>query len=496
MSGRSKYLLLPLYILLHDLAICIASINNETSIVHSIPLRNHTIIPEEYKNLPVVGKCCAQDEILIKVGIRGSCVNLNTSIAAPTFLPLFHDFDENGYHYPGDTRNEFVTIVGNPCVDRYKLDPDENSEDKNYLLLNGSVYAPRHTPAMLQPGVDYCMELAEELEIRTFVCFPKGRKIIVADSQINLYACGLLISVPFFILTIVTYSITPELEDVFGKALCRYCGCLALAFTMLAIVQLWSMHLSEQACTSIAFVIQFSFIACFFWLNVICMEMWLLVRSHVAGNTCTRMQPETLFFWYSLWCWGPSVILILVSMIVDLSPVIPVTFVKQILDEENRCFESVNKTTPYFYVPIGLLLLGNVIIFVVTFCKLNQHRKYLDLERLTRNKESVQRDRKFLGQLKRTTFVCLTIFFLMTLNWTMELIFWFGNYNLLEWPSFDFVNILQGVFVFGMFVLRQPSRDYVWYRIHRLGGINCARTRSLKHGPISGSDNERQTIIP
>ncbi|CAK9828041.1 G-protein coupled receptor Mth2 [Anthophora retusa] len=489
MSGRSKYLLLPLYILLHDLAICIASIDNETTIIYSIPLKNYTIIPEEYKNLPVVGKCCAQNEILVKDGIHGSCVNSNSSIAT-SFLPLFHDFDANGYHVPGDTWNEFVAIVGNPCVDRYKLDPNENNEDNNYLLLNGSVYAPRHTPAMLQPGIDYCMEFAEELEIRTFVCFPKGRKIIVADSHINLYALGLLISVPFFILTIVTYSITPELEDVFGKALCRYCGCLALAFTMLAIMQLWSMHLSDQACTSIAFVTQFSFIACFFWLNVICIEMCLLVCSHVAGNTYRRMQPKTLFFWYSLWCWGPSVILILVSMIMDLSPVIPVTFVKQNFDEENCCFKSVNKTMPYFYVPIGLLLLGNVIIFVLTFCKLNQHRKYLDLERLTRNKESVQRDRKFLGQLKRTTFVCLIIFFLMSLNWTMELIFWFGNYNLLEWPSFDFVNILQGVFVFGLFVLRQPPRDYIWYRIHRLRGISCARMRSLKHGPMSGSNND------
>lgn len=74
---------------------------------------------------------------------------------------------------------------------------------------------------------------------------------MTADSRITIYACGLLISVPFLILTIVAYSITPKLRDVYGKALCRYCGCLAVAFITLAITQLWSEDFSGQACTGI-----------------------------------------------------------------------------------------------------------------------------------------------------------------------------------------------------------------------------------------------------
>lgn len=81
-----------------------------------------------------------------------------------------------------------------------------------------------------------------------------------------------------------------------------------------------------------AFIIQFSFVACFFWLNAMCIEMWLLVRFYVGKcrnrENCKRTESRTLFFWYSLWCWGPSVILILVSMIMDLNPMIPATYVK------------------------------------------------------------------------------------------------------------------------------------------------------------------------
>lgn len=79
----------------------------------------------------------------------------------------------------------------------------------------------------------------------------------ITDVRVIIYACGLLISVPFLILTIAAYVITPRLRDVHGKALCHYCGCLALAFTTLAITQLASAHLSLQACVSIGKIINY-----------------------------------------------------------------------------------------------------------------------------------------------------------------------------------------------------------------------------------------------
>lgn len=71
------------------------------------------------------------------------------------------------------------------------------------------------------------------------------------DLRMVFYALGLLISVPFLTLTIVAYSITPRLRDIHGKALCHYCGCLAIAFTSLAIVQLTSSYICDEICISI-----------------------------------------------------------------------------------------------------------------------------------------------------------------------------------------------------------------------------------------------------
>lgn len=88
-----------------------------------------------------------------------------------------------------------------------------------------------------------------------------------------------------------------------------------------------------------AFVIQFSFVACFFWLNVMCIETWSLVRHHVNHRTYKRIQPKTLFFYYSIWAWGPPAILILVSMAMDLSPTIPMTYVKPTFGSESCWFK-------------------------------------------------------------------------------------------------------------------------------------------------------------
>ncbi|PBC27714.1 G-protein coupled receptor Mth2 [Apis cerana cerana] len=383
----------------------------------------------------------------------------------------------------------------------YILNSSEDVQDFHLLLTNGSIFAPEHNPKILQPGIDYCIEIIPEMGINTFVCFSKDRTIITADSRITIYACGLLISVPFLILTIVAYYITPELKDVYGKAVCCYCGCLALTFVMLVIIQLRNIELSNQTCTNIgkmnlrsttmrlnfpAFVIQFSFIACFFWLNAMCIEMWLLVRFYVGKcrnkgycrEICKRTESKTLFFWYSLWCWGPSMILILVSIIMDLNPVIPATYVKN-SGKESCSFKTEDKAIPYFYVPIGLLLLGNVILFILTFIKLTKYQRQLDLRRLRRNEPSDQDDRRTLRDLMRTAFVCMLIFFLMGLNWMMELIFWYINGDSFNWSSFDLINALQGVLIFGLFVLRRPPRDFIWNRIQKFRGINEIPEREI-----------------
>ncbi|XP_018349280.1 PREDICTED: G-protein coupled receptor Mth2-like [Trachymyrmex septentrionalis] len=472
MQLPSRMGLICAYVFFAYLLTPIACTSDAMPIIYPIPLQNETTMPEEYRHLPLVGKCCSIDEVLVK-DTHGNNICASSNDSSTYFSPLFSEFNRTGALVPGDEYKTFTALVGNPCNQRYMLQPEESNVDEYYLLVNGSIFAPRldHVPIMLMPGKNYCMEIVPELGLRAFVCF-QDVPPPPTDPRVIIYACGLLISVPFLILTIAAYTITPRLRDVHGKALCLYCGCLALAFTTLAITQLASGQLSPQVCVSIAFVIQFSFVACFFWLNVMCIETWALVHHHVNQRSYRRIQPKTLFFYYSIWAWGFPAGLILISMLMDLSPTIPMTYVKPAFGSESCWFRSDAEALPYFYVPVGILLLANMILFIITAIMISRYQQVLALRRLARNHHSDREDQRLFRRLKRVFTVCLVLFFLMGLNWMMELISWGVGGDPFDWTAFDLVNALQGVLVFGLFVLRRPIRDFVWHRIQKIRGIN------------------------
>lgn len=126
---------------------------------------------------------------------------------------------------------------------------------------------------------------------------------------------------------------------------------------------------------------------------------------------------------------------------------------------------------PYFYIPVGVLVVANLIFFALTARDVSKYQRELDLRRLARNQESDRREQRMIRRSKRTLFVCIGLFFLMGMNWAIEVISWRLGGDPLAWSAFDLVNALQGVIVFGLFVLRRPIRDMVWYQVQNLRGI-------------------------
>ncbi|XP_046820009.1 G-protein coupled receptor Mth2-like isoform X1 [Vespa crabro] len=461
---NSSYSLVPLIIRLLLISRLII-VEGLLPVIHSITLKNEIIIPKEYQNLPLIAKCCSMDQILIRNKDQSpKCVPSNY-YSVSSFSPLFCKFNSSGTWSLGEEANRFVALIGYPC--RYESFDINTENDTYYLLRNGSIYFPLYEHSMLMPGINYCMDVTPTLNLVTVVCSSIDSKILMAGTQIICYACGLIIAVSFLILTIVAYSITPKLRDVYGKILHHYCGCLALAFIILAITQLGGVHWTSDTCMAIAFVVQFSFVACYFWLNVMCIETWSLIQNHVHHDAYQRIKPNVLFFYYSIWAWGSSGILILVSLIMDLNPTIPTIYIKpNFISENDSCwFKPDSKTMPYFFVPIGFLLLINLIFFILTGITISRYQKDLALRRLIINQESVRQEQMVFYNLKKTFMICIVLFLFMTLTWALELISWWTNIYFFDWLTLDLVNILHGVFIFSLFVLRQPIRGLIWFRI-------------------------------
>lgn len=78
-------------------------------------LQNDTGIPVEYQHLPKVGKCCPIGEVMAKneLGVA-KCTFLDFK-NRPNYSPYFSDFNKSGALVPGNKKDKFVAIIGDPC---------------------------------------------------------------------------------------------------------------------------------------------------------------------------------------------------------------------------------------------------------------------------------------------------------------------------------------------------------------------------------------------
>ncbi|XP_050559782.1 G-protein coupled receptor Mth2 [Spodoptera frugiperda] len=450
---------------------------------------------QEAKEVAVVPKCCPSGQNLTVEIVDG---NVKTFCARSTltFAPIFHQANET-HIFSYDT-NVYETLVGNPCrYEKYKLEPDLRSEDEFYLLVNGSLFVPYSRPYLLGTR-DYCMETFWNESIPAgvtlpVVCFDTPMEDTKTSSTLIAYATGLLISVPFLLATASVYLFITELRDTHGKALACHTVCLALAFTCLAATQLAGHAFPAAACNVMAYLIQFSFVSCFFWLNVMCFDIFLNVRRYINASV-TRRSMRRRFAWYCVYAVLFPILLLVVTITMDLSPAVPSTYLKPNFGVKGCWFKTDQAALPYFYGPVALILCSNLCIFFFTSRAIATHYdKLKDITPLdlTHSDFSTSDDwvrlRSVLGQpvpettssppqeaptnfnqrlkkYKKLFRMCCLLSFIMGLSWVLEVVSWAagaGSDVMSVWSVFDLVNALQGVVIFAIFVLQQPVRSLV-----------------------------------
>ncbi|XP_063536112.1 G-protein coupled receptor Mth2-like [Cydia strobilella] len=446
------------------------------------------------KQLPVVPKCCDSGQNLTFTMQNGAARSV-CARSSLTFQPVFHKANES--HIWSYDSNVFETIVGNPCAyDRYKLEPDKISEDEFYLLVNGSLFVPFSKPPLLSTK-DFCMETFYNESnpagvTLPLVCFSQPVETAKTSTTLILYAVGLLISVPFLLATACVYTFITELRDTHGKALACHSTCLAIAFSCLAATQLAGHAFPVLACTIMAYLIQFSFVSCFFWLNVMSFDIFLNVRRYL-NSSVSRRSMRRRFGWYCAYAVVLPVILLVVTISMELSPAVPSTYLKPNFGVKGCWFKTDQAALPYFYGPVAAILLSNLVIFVCTSRAFAKHYDKLkdvtplDLahsdfsttddwvrlgtvlgQPLTVPERSPTRDNGgFTQRLKKYRKIFRTsclLSVIMGLSWVLEVVSWWagaGSSSVSVWSVFDIINALQGVVIFGMFVLQQPVRSYV-----------------------------------
>nr|CAD7193828.1 unnamed protein product [Timema douglasi] len=412
----------------------------------------------------------------------------------------------------------------------FRLEPHYEDTDEFHVLRNGSLSVPYLYPDYYLTPHNYCLETfyVTELEgeiVLPLVCFEESSTMEEPFSlPLILYPIGLLISVPFLVTTMLVYCLIPQLRDLHGKTLSCHVLCLAAAYVLLAIVQLGGRDINDHLCTVIAFLTQFTFQACFFWLQVMCFDTLWVISSSYINKTSIQLKPyienkakeivgidnETfdddvdnssemknvfclptlmvggklpsksierrVFLCYSIYAWCWPIVLIIVSTMIDLIPTIPSSYIKPNFGHVKCWYSSQEAELNYFYGPIIFVLVTNMIMFVSSALMIWKSQW-----------------QEGSGRTERQTFrLSFSLFFVMGINWIMEVISWAAGGPKHIWYVTDTINTLQGVIIFAIFVLDKRVRELVQRQLWpQISQYLCKSEEHVLLPPLSNALHNR-----
>ncbi|KZC04727.1 G-protein coupled receptor Mth2 [Dufourea novaeangliae] len=416
--------------------------------------------------------------------IKNSCLTLETNVTI-RFPPLYRS---NSFDLldASPTPKSFRLAVRDPCDGgpRYRLVPETYDEDAFLLLDNGAVYRPNGN--VILPPSEYCLGRVDVDKYDVVLCFEaddydetgesNGTNIIVS------FPIGLIVSVPFLLATFIVYSLIPELKNMHGRTLRCYVGSLLIAYTVLAIVQILPQYsISDPLCVAFAFIIHFSFLASFFWLNVMCFDIWWTFGGFRSLQGSVKQRERKKFIIYSIYAWGCASILTGVCILMDFLPNIPTYFIRPQFGMQSCWFTTDEAKAIYFYGPMGVTVFCNICLFVSTALKIVKHTR--DTAHHLNGADSRRHDDN-----KQWFNLYLKLFIVMGINWSMEIISWLCNNSpTYIWYLTDLTNTLQGVIIFLIFVWKEKIRRLLLKRLgcHGRNFLSRNSTRSAYHSSAS-----------
>ncbi|XP_075220902.1 G-protein coupled receptor Mth2-like isoform X2 [Lycorma delicatula] len=386
----------------------------------------------------IIPKCCPLGFTLTK-----------NNICIPTNITLSPEY-WGGTNPSNNT--EIDVIIGDPCpFGKYRLEPEVDSMDEFHLMKNGSLLIPFQHQGFLSTS-DYCMEIFDTPSGPTalpLICFPPQ----IVDKWRNIamivYPTGLLLSVPFLLATLFIYSLIPELRDTQGKTLCCHISCLIVAYITLATVQLGITSLSEHMCIWLGFLIQFTFLGCFFWLNVLCFDTCWRITSPLKYASYNMEMKR--FLWYSFYAWTLPILLLAYTIFTEISPILPPSYLKPRIGY-NCWFDNNQSALQYFYGPMGFVLITNIIFFILSARHIPEYVEHCEQTELALQVNERTVCRRTVEMFKNSA----QLFAVMGLSWIMELLSWALGGPSVVWFVTDLINTLQGIIIFYIFVFRIP----------------------------------------
>lgn len=184
----------------------------------------------------------------------------------------------------------------------------------------------------------------------------------------------MIVSIPFLIITFCIYGCVKELRNLHGKCFMSYIFSLLTMYSLLVTVQMISTYDLAQnhpiICKTIGYGTLVSIFTCFFWLNVMCFDIWMTFRKGMRNE-----HTEKIYLKYCVYAFGVPILIVITAFLLNNYNIISKAYRSEIGDV--GCMVGDNKTSQliYIYVPIMIFLTVNTFLYVITAFKIYRVQK-------------------------------------------------------------------------------------------------------------------------
>ncbi|GAB6030803.1 hypothetical protein CHUAL_007650 [Chamberlinius hualienensis] len=262
-----------------------------------------------------------------------------------------------------------------------------------------------------------------------------------------LYASAYIISSIFAFLTLLVHLLYPHLNYHAKSLLCHIISLLTMYITMS--IRSFVTDYNSDFGRLLLFGLQYvSALATFLWLNVLAFELWKVFSNLQVNMGALGLQQPKKRWFIAKCCYAWGIPLALCMLIIGLSYDSSSSnyFDLPFASKSNVSWFHSDKTMFYFfYLPIIIILIENVIFFALTIWHIRSASRGTDM--LNTNVS------------RRLLRVCVKLFVVMGIFWFAEVISWHFSYETDEavWYVTDLINALQGLAIFLVYVCKRST---------------------------------------
>ncbi|KAF0293699.1 putative G-protein coupled receptor Mth-like 1 [Amphibalanus amphitrite] len=199
----------------------------------------------------------------------------------------------------------------------------------------------------------------------------------------------MVISQVCIVLTLITYWLLPELRDLQGKTI--------IGVLVAAVLRLPHVHDRQR--------------------RQLQPRLGIVPRIRRWGSL-TEQEERRWFIYLSVFGWCAPLVFTLAAIIVDFSPSTSEYLIRPHIASRSCWFGNRNAELAYFFGPITVLLVANVVLFIMS--AFNIYKTMGGAQKLDADGEHKGKNRLIM---------CFKLFFVMGITWVFEVLQFFINQN-------------------------------------------------------------------